>query len=152
MAEGSMIPAAPESDLLSVLNNKGDRASTLFDILDNLHQITQSLLAENRMAKIPMQTEAALKQLNQTLTEATLTLRELRGQATNNNESKLAGVVTKLDRILGKIEKGEGSLGALINDSAVHDRLKNLLGTQDAAHQTRSLLRTSIKHQEDRSQ
>lgn len=148
LAENSVLPTAPNTDLLSVLSEKGDRATTLFDILEDLHKITQSLLMENRMAKIPQQTEAALQQMTQTLAEATKLLQDLRGQSESGAPSKAAGVISKLEKILSKIEQGEGSLGALINDTTVHDRLKSLLGAQDASSQTRSLLRTSIKHQE----
>lgn len=149
LAEGSVLPTAPNTDLLSVLSEKGERATTLFDILEDLHAITQSLLQENRMAKIPAQTEQALNQLTVALNEATKLLQDVRGQSSMGSPSKVANVMNKLDRILGKIENGEGTLGALINDSTVHNKLKILLGGQDAAQQTRSILRTSIKHQEN---
>lgn len=101
------------------------------------------------MAKIPAQTEQALNQLTVALNEATKLLQDVRGQSSMGSPSKVANVMNKLDRILGKIENGEGTLGALINDSTVHNKLKILLGGQDAAQQTRSILRTSIKHQEN---
>ncbi len=152
LAENTIVPNAPNTDILSVLSEKGERAATIFDILEDLHKITQSLLIENRMAKIPAQTELALKQMTQTLAETTKLLQDIRGQGEDNSPSKVANVIDKLDKILGKLERGEGSLGALINDTTVHDQLKSLLGGQDATHQTRSLLRTSIKHQEERAQ
>ncbi len=152
LSENSLIPNAPNTDLLSVLSEKGDRATTIFDILDDLHKITQSLLLENRMAKIPAQAEGALKQMNVTLSEATKILHDFRGEGDGKSPSKISSIVDRLDKILGKLERGEGSLGALINDTTVHDQLKNLLGGPDSTHQTRSLLRTSIKHQEGQSQ
>lgn len=151
LTENTVIPTAPNTDILSVFSEKGDRAATIFDILEDLHKITQSLLLENRMAKIPAQTEAALRQMTQTLSEATKLLQDVRGQSEAGSPSKVAGVIDKLDKILGKLERGEGSLGALINDTTVHDQLKNLLGGQDTSQQTRSLLRTSIKHQEEQT-
>lgn len=152
LPENTILPNAPNTDLLSVLSEKGERAITIFDILDDLHKITQSLLLENRMARIPAQTEQALKQMTQALAETTKLMQDLRGQSEGTPPSKVASVIDKLDKILGKLEKGEGSLGALINDTTVHDQLKNLLGGQDSTHQTRSLLRTSIKHQEEQPQ
>jgi phospholipid/cholesterol/gamma-HCH transport system substrate-binding protein len=149
LPENTVIPNAPNTDLLSVLSEKGERAATVFDILEDLHKITQSLLLENRMAKIPAQTELALKQMTATLSEATKLLQDLRGVKDAQGQTKIASVVDKLDKVLTKIENGEGSLGALINDTTVHDQLKNMLGAQNASQQTRSLLRTSIKHQEE---
>lgn len=146
--EGDILPTAPNTDILSVLSEKGDRAATIFEILDDLHKITKSLALENRMAKIPLQTEIALKQLTLFLNEATETMQDLRGTNSPDSNSKLTSVINKLDKVLGKIERGEGSLGALINDTTIHDQLKALLGGQNTSQQARSLLRTSIKHQE----
>lgn len=146
---GSVIPSAPNTDLLSVLSEKGDRATAVFEILDNLQKITHSLLLENRMAKIPAQTEQVLLQLSQNLTESVKLIKDLRGQDSNSNSSKISRIVDKVEKIIDKLERGEGTLGALINDSSIHDQLKSLLGTQNTTHQTRSLLRSSIKQQEN---
>lgn len=151
LKKDAVIPNAPNSDLLSVLSEKGDRAAAVFDILDNLQKITQSLLLENRMAKIPAQTEQVLLQMSQTLVESQKLLSDMRGSDSSGASSKMSRIMDKVEKILNKIDKGEGSLGALINDTSVHDQLKNLLGAQSASQQTRSLLRTSIKHQESQA-
>jgi phospholipid/cholesterol/gamma-HCH transport system substrate-binding protein len=152
IAADSILPNAPNTDLLSVLSEKGERAATVFDILDDLRKITQSLLIDNRMAKIPAQTELALKQMTIVLGETTKLLQDFRGQTNLGAPSKVANVIDKLDKVLGKVERGEGSLGALINDTAIHDQLKSLLGGQNSSQSTRSILRTSIKHQEQHAQ
>lgn len=152
LAENSLIPAAPQTDLISVLSEKGDRAAVLFEILENLQKITQSLVLDNKLAKIPAQTEKVLLQLSQSLTESHKLLRDLRGPDPTDSSSKIARIVDKAERIMNKLERGEGSLGALINDSSLHDQLKNLLGAQNPSQQTRSLLRTSIKQQENQAQ
>jgi len=148
LAIDAILPNAPNSDLLSVLSEKGDRAAVVFDILDNLQKITKSLLLENRMAKIPAQTEQVLVELSQTVLESQKLLKDLRGSDSSGNSSKMSRIVDKVEKIVDKLERGEGSLGALINDTTIHDQLKSLLGAQNSSHQTRSLLRTSIKRQE----
>lgn len=148
LKKDALIPNAPNSDLLSVLSEKGDRAAAVFDILDNIQKITQSLLLENRMAKIPAQTEQVLLQMSQSLAESQKLLSDLRGPDSTGASSKMSRIMDKVEKIVNKIDRGEGSLGALINDTSVHDQLKNLLGAQSTSQQTRSLLRTSIKHQE----
>ncbi len=151
LKEYAIIPNAPNTDILSVLSEKGDRATAVFDILENLQKITQSLLIENRMAKIPAQAELALQQMTITLTEASKLIQDLRGKKDDASTSKMARMVDKLDKIVERIDRGEGTLGALINDSTIHDQLKSLLGGQNSTLQTRSLLRNSIKHQENQS-
>lgn len=149
LAANSVIPNAPNTDLLSVLSEKGDRATAVFEILENVQKITQSLLIENRMAKIPAQAELALQQLNLTLAESTKLIQEIRGKSDKGESSKISRIIEKMDRVFEKIDKGEGTLGALINDNSLHDQLKNILGAQNTTHQTRSLLRNSIKYQEN---
>jgi len=68
---------------------------------------------------------------------------------------KLAATVDELHRstaelnvILGRIDRGEGSLGALINDPGVYDDLRALLGR---AKRNR-ILRTVIRHQIDKNE
>jgi phospholipid/cholesterol/gamma-HCH transport system substrate-binding protein len=151
LAKNSVIPNAPNTDILSVLSEKGDRAAAVFDILENLQKITQSLLLENRMAKIPAQTEQVLQQLSQTLAESHKLLKDIRGQDNTDSHSKISRIVDKVEKIVDKLDRGEGTLGALITDTTIHDQLKNLLGAQNTSHQTRSLLRTSIKHQENQA-
>lgn len=152
IAENTILPVAPNTDIISVFSEKGDRAAVIFEILEDLHKITQALNSENHLAQLPKQTDLALRQLNSFLGEATTTLRELRGGVTSaDGSSKISAVVSKLDTILNRIEKGEGTLGALINDTSIHDQLKTLLGGANATQQTRSLLRNSIKHQDTES-
>ncbi len=65
--------------------------------------------------------------------------------STHNTGDKLGRSIDKLDLILAKIEKGEGSLGALINDPSIHNQLKALLGGSPRKNNIKSLLRTSIE-------
>ena len=50
-----------------------------------------------------------------------------------------------LNDIAGKINRGEGTLGALIIDPAVYENLKKLLGGADRSFILRSLIRKSIE-------
>jgi phospholipid/cholesterol/gamma-HCH transport system substrate-binding protein len=87
-------------------------------------------------------------QLNLTLKEGQKLLTDARG-GDSDSKSKLADSVTKLDRILTKIDKGEGTLGALINDPALHDQLKSLLGANRRSQSMKNLMRLSIEKKAD---
>jgi phospholipid/cholesterol/gamma-HCH transport system substrate-binding protein len=50
---------------------------------------------------------------------------------------------------MGKLDRGEGTLGALINDPSVHNQLKAMLGGSPRKNHVKSLLRTSIEKEED---
>ena len=50
------------------------------------------------------------------------TISELR-----KSSESIASITEKLDQILGKLNNGEGTLGKLVNDGAIHDNLNNLV-------------------------
>ena len=85
-----------------------------------------------------------LQTSNQTQTmvkEGKMLLSDLRGK--DNKELKEA--IQRLNNILGKIDRGEGSLGALINDPVVHERLTSLLGKPPRNSYLKPLIRATIK-------
>jgi phospholipid/cholesterol/gamma-HCH transport system substrate-binding protein len=51
----------------------------------------------------------------------------------------------KFDRVMTKIDKGEGTLGALITDSSIHDQLKTMLGGSQRKSQVKDMLRHSLE-------
>lgn len=57
--------------------------------------------------------------------------------------------VDKMNNILTKIDKGEGTLGALINDSTLHEQLKSLVGGSQRKNHVKSVIRSSIEKAED---
>jgi phospholipid/cholesterol/gamma-HCH transport system substrate-binding protein len=50
-----------------------------------------------------------------------------------------------LNSILGKIDHGSGSLGALVNDPELYDAAKSLMGEANQNRIVRNLVRKSIK-------
>jgi phospholipid/cholesterol/gamma-HCH transport system substrate-binding protein len=53
--------------------------------------------------------------------------------------------MNKFDRIMTKIDKGEGTLGALISDPSIHDQIKNILGGSQRKSQVKDMLRHSVE-------
>lgn len=64
----------------------------------------------------------------------------------------LGAAAAELRRITGKIEKGEGSLGAIINDPTVYEDLKEVLGNVKRNKILRALVRYSISNGENLEQ
>ena len=50
-----------------------------------------------------------------------------------------------MDNILEKIDNGQGTLGALINDRSLHDRLKSILGAGQKQQQVKSIMKSSVE-------
>ena len=144
--EGDVLEVAKASDLLGIIGERGKEADKLFDIIDELHKITKSVNAENRLGKIMGNLETASTHLSKTSKEAQAFVAQINEK---DGGGKLSKSIDKLDSILTKIDKGQGTLGALINDPSVHNQLKSMLGgPASRKNNIKTLLRTSIEKEE----
>lgn len=137
--ENSILPSIPQTDFLTQFTSQADRANQIFEIIDDLKKVTSALSAENRTVKIMANLEASTQKMNEALGEGKSLLQGLQSEK---------GTLGKLDRILSKIDRGEGTLGALINDPSLHVQLKNLVGGSSQSSQMKTLLRSSIEKAE----
>ncbi len=140
----SILPVTPSVDFMALINDKGDQASQVFDIISDIHKITKSLTTENQIGKILLGTEVMTLQLKKTLEESEKLVKDLRGKFSENEPSKITQSMNHLENILNKIDKGEGTLGALIKDPTLHEKLKQLLGADSKKQEMRNLFRQSI--------
>jgi phospholipid/cholesterol/gamma-HCH transport system substrate-binding protein len=148
LTQDSLIPTVPDNDILTMLSKNGDRAKTAFDVIEDIHKITLSLTNDNKISKILSALDTSSTQLNLTLKEGQKLLLDARG-IESDSKSKLANSIMKIDKILTKIDRGEGSLGALINDPTLHDQLKSLLGANRRSQSIKNLMRLSIEKKAD---
>jgi phospholipid/cholesterol/gamma-HCH transport system substrate-binding protein len=142
MKDGASIEVLKASDIMAVLSEKGNEAEKIFDIIKEVDQFAKSLNAENRAEKIMNDLHATASELRMAAKDSREMIANLHNQ---NSSQKLSSSVEKLDRILTKIDRGEGTLGALINDSSLHDSIKSFLGAPDKKDSIKTLIRSSIK-------
>ena len=129
--DGDVLEVTPSTDIFSVLARKGGQADKVFDILNDVHKLTQAMTANNKV-------EILMKNLTDASTSMKQTSDEMR--------TKLVPAMGKMDRIMTKIDSGEGTLGALINDSSLHDSLKQMIGGgSERKKSVKSLIRNSIE-------
>lgn len=144
--EGDTLQVAKATDLLGIISERGSEANKIFDIINELHKVTHALNSENRLGRIMGNLETASTNLSQTSKETQKFMSDVSG---HGGGEKLAKSIDKLDAILTKIDKGQGTLGALINDPSVHNQLKSVLGGSTRKNNIKSLLRTSIEKEEN---
>lgn len=126
ISNGDEIASDYGNDILSVLAKRGNESEKLFDILNDLKVITSSLAQQNKLPNIVNNMEKASANL------------------ANLNVASINGSVAKLENIMNKVDRGEGTLGALINDRSIHERIKNILGAGQKDQQVKSILKSSI--------
>lgn len=129
------------TDLMAIFAEKGGEAGKIFDIIAELHKLVLSINSQNRSEKIMSNFAEASQSLKLMSEESRVLVSELRGQ----NTTKIKSAIEKFDRVMTKIDNGEGTLGALINDPSLHQQLKAILGGSSQTKNIKSLLRSSIE-------
>ena len=133
---------ATSTDLFAILSERSKDAGKLFDIINEFHKTALTINADRKLEKIMHNLTKASENLAATSEQAHKFSNSL---TDGNTGQRLTKAVERFDSIMTKIDKGQGSLGALINDSSVHDRLKAMLGGNSRKSQVKDLLRTSIE-------
>ena len=133
----TILEANKATDLLGILTERSAEVGKIFDVIDETHKLMKSINDSNRVQQIIANMLEASSLMSKTSLEAHRMLAE--------TSPKLRDSADKLDHILRKIDSGEGTLGALINDPSIHDQLKNFLGGNTQKKNIKSLLRNSIE-------
>lgn len=139
-ANGDTLESARSSDLLGILSEKGNEAGKIFDVISELHKLMKTINDDNRSEKIMRNLTEASTNFKVLSQETRALLGELRGQ----NAGNIASSLKKFDSILTKLDSGQGSLGALINDPTVHEQLKGMMGGGMRKQYFNSVLQNSI--------
>lgn len=135
LTSGTYIESEKSADILGIIAKRGNDTEQFFDIINEVHALMKSINDEHQVPRILSNMTHASENFN-------LASSEIKKMLENN---KFKASVDKLDNILNKIDKGEGTLGALINDSSLHSQLKTMLGSSDRKEGIKSLMRTSIE-------
>ena len=141
LKDGSRLEVAKATDLLGIFAERGKETEKIFDIINELYKTTKTINSENRLEKIM----ANMASASTNLKVASDGAQKFAAGLGDTNTVKLKTSVERIDSILAKIDRGEGSLGALINDPTLHERLKTLLGGSNRPQHIKSMLRTSIE-------
>lgn len=144
LKDQDFVETAKSSDIFGIISEKGGEAAKIFEIIDEVYKLTKIINYEGRSDKLMTNLVEASQNFKSTTEETKKLISELR----TNNSSKIKEAVDHLNSVMAKLDKGEGTLGALINDPSLHERLKALLGSDSRKNSIQSLIRTSIEKSE----
>ena len=140
--DGDRIEVAKATDIMGIFSERGKDTERIFDIINEIYKMTKTINTDNRVDRI-------LNNLTVTSNNLNLASSEMHKLAVNLNDNdtqaKFKSSVKHFEKIMSKIDGGEGTLGALINDSSLHEQLKSFLGANPRKQQLRSVLRNSIQ-------
>ena len=132
---GDEIKADYGNDILAILSKRGNESEKLFDAIADFQKLMNSLTANNKIPSMIHKLDAAAGNLSEVSANLNGTLKK----------GSFDRSLTKLEKIVDKIDRGEGTLGALINDRSVHDRIKNILGAGQKNQQVKQILKSSVE-------
>jgi phospholipid/cholesterol/gamma-HCH transport system substrate-binding protein len=135
------LESARSTDLMGIIAEKGGEAGKIFDIITEFHKFMKIMNAEGRSERMMKNFADASANIK----DASAEVKQLIAEMRNQNGPSLAASLKKLDSILSKVDRGEGTLGALINDPALHEQLKAVLGATPRKQYIRSILQNSIE-------
>lgn len=132
---GGALPSKPASDLGRLIN-QGDALLRDADLLvQDISRIIAGFGSSHEGMRISSSLIRTLDNLS-----------ELSGKLNRQlNIQKADEALTKLDNILGKLDSGTGTLGALINDPSLYDDAKALVGETNKNRIVRNLVRKSVQ-------
>lgn len=123
------------NDILAVLAKRGNESEKLFDAIADFQKIMHSISEQNKIPSVIAKLDVA----SGNLAEASLKL-----NATMKSGS-IDRSVEKFEKIMNKIDRGDGTLGALINDRSIHERIKSILGAGQKSQQVKQILKSSVE-------
>ncbi len=123
------------NDILSVLSKRGNESEKLFDAISDFQKLLQSVTSQNKIPSLIAKLDSTAGNLSEVSQRLNGTLKS----------GSLDRSVTKLERVIDKIDRGDGTLGALINDRSIHERIKTILGAGQKNQQMKQILKSSVE-------
>lgn len=149
-ANGDFLLSEGADDFLDRLAKNGDQLSAVVDVIHELHVLLKNLNGDDRSKKIAENLAGATAEIKRLTTELRAALTH--GQVDGASQNQLRDVVQHMQSILRKMDRGEGTLGALINDPTLHQKLTNLVGESPRKGFLKPLVRETIQHKDRQTQ
>lgn len=142
LANGTTIPADASGDIFSMLTDKEDGIGNVVNVIKELQILLKTINSEGKIGKSINNISEATEQMKQTLSHLDGLITDIRGSQDNRQLEK---AVRNLASVMEKIDKGQGTLGALINDPSLHQSLKAFLGSSPRNTYLKSVIRETIE-------
>ncbi|MCB0343284.1 MAG: MCE family protein [Pseudobdellovibrionaceae bacterium] len=145
LKDGAHLTADDQPDFIDLISKKGAELAGVVDVVDELHRLLLNMNSNDRSALFMENLVRSSDNLDKVLAEVHLILKDLRGKG---ETTSLAEGLQHLASILKKVDNGKGTLGAIINDPELHERLISLLGESPRKTYLKPLIRETIQANE----
>lgn len=141
LREGEFLKSGDSGDFIDMLSEKGPELTNITQIVVELKTLLANINKDNNSAKVVANLTAASEKANHLFGKGEQLVDDLRG----GEQRELAQAIKRLNNILAKVDRGEGTIGALINDPSVHERITAILGKAPRNSYLKPLIRATIK-------
>lgn len=133
--DGANLEIAKATDLIGIISERGKETEKIFEIINEVYRLTKTINNENRIDRLINNLVSSSNNLNEASASAKKQMADI----------KLKSSIDKLDSILAKIDNGDGTLGALINDRSLHDQLKTFMGGNQRKTYMKNVIKSSME-------
>lgn len=137
LPDNAVLDTDKTPDLIDMITSKGAELGEVVNVIKEVRQLFENLNRDNRSGKLMHNLVAGSDDMDKLLIEARETFRLIRTEA-----------LQPLASVMHKIDKGQGTLGELINDPSLHNRLMGFLGEAPRNRFLKPLIRDSIQTNE----
>lgn len=138
---GGEVSQGMSRDFSMLVNSSEKLMEKLAVTADNFNQILSTFNKGNRSEQFFQGIATTSKNLGEITTKLNSEV----------NQMRFKSAINHLDSILEKVDHGQGTLGAFINDPALYDDAKALVGQVNRNRIVRNLIRQTIKDNKDKA-
>lgn len=131
-------------DFLSALSEKGSDVEYVFEIIKEVRDLVKKINSENQVVEMIDNFRDSSRELKIALRK----VNHMMGETSSKDEGNLNQTLARLNSIINKIDNGEGTLGALVNDPSLHHSLKRILSSEKSKPSLKGVVRKSIQQSE----
>ena len=128
---GSFIETDKTPDFLDLIASKGAQIGEVVEVIKEVRLLFQNINQDNRSRK-----------LMQNLVTSTETLNQFLGEGREAFKT--------MNSVMKKVDKGQGTLGSLINDPSMYNRMMGFMGESPRNKFLKPLIRDSIQTNEQK--
>lgn len=142
------IETRDNAGFIDVMTDDNSGAEELVGAIKQLNQLLTNLNQDGRSAALMKNMVDTSDNLNKLMLEVRSLIRDIRGSSKKDNQ--LRENLNRLASILRKVDEGKGTLGTIINDPSLHDKLMSLLGEAPRNKFLKPLIRATIQKTEEK--
>ena len=141
LAPGSIVEVDKTPDIIDIISSKGAELGEITNVIKELRTLFANMNKDGHSAQVMANMVQTTEELKNFAIEGRETLKVLRTQA-----------LVPLASVMKKIDNGQGTLGALVNDPSLHNRISGFLGESPRNRFLKPLIRDSIQTNEAQNQ